>query len=152
MSSSFASQLRQAIEKQADKYKRETYVQKKHLNQELEERKYTQYVKNQINCYLTVPSKMTMNQIIIIIHNLITIITPLNESDRQSLLPEISNFIIRFNNCMPSIDLRNRKTQRFMNEVNDFDSMFKTIKLPINFLIDMDTSNDDILAQYYGYD
>lgn len=152
MSSSYAEQLRQAIEKQADHHKRQSYAEKIHLDQESEKQKYVQFVKNQINCYLMIPSKLTMNQITIIIHNLITLITPLTESDRQSLLPDISNFIGRFNNCMPSIDLRNRKIQRFMQEVNEFDSMFKTIKLPITFSIDMDTLNDEILAQYYGYD
>ena len=145
-SSTYSDQLCAIRERYSTAFNRDVYIKNKALQEQQEKQQRLEYVKGQINGYLSGPYEVSTSQIIIVIRALTDLLTPLDHTDRQSLIANISDFTLRFNKSIPFIDFRKKKTQHLITEIDLANALFLSMDIPIQLAIDMNTDNDQSIA------
>lgn len=134
-----------------NRHRQDTYIKTRIIEEQQKKQKYLEYVRGQINGYLTGTSQISPDQILIIIHAMIGIIKQLDDNDRQSLVDDIYRFSRRFDRCMPFIDLSDTESRDLLTELELSNALFLSMNIPIQLTIDMDTSGDNIFARSLEY-
>lgn len=142
----YFSQLTSIKEIYANKYKQETYKNSKINEEKQRKEKYLEFVKNQINGYLSNQLALIPDQIVIIIRAMIDLLMPLDDTDRQELFNVLSDFAARFNNCLPFIDFSQNDSKQLIDEIEMANALLLSMNIFIQLSIEMNTSYDNLLA------
>lgn len=151
VNSTYSDQLNAIRDKYSNEHKREVYIKQKLLEEQQRKPKYLEFVKRQINGYLTGTCQILPEQIIIVINAMIDVLKPLDDTDRQSLVGDIHGFSLRFERCLPFIDFSNADSRDLVNELNLLNALLLSMNIPIQLTVNMNTSYDDELARSLAY-